>query len=174
VKIRTPIIGLACLLGCLAWVAPAGAAGRVLLPQVRAMRACLTIPAPNGGTITHLTICGANYTDVLLAVNARRELTPVAVGYARASHRPIQACRCTAGVILQKAQQVATFTRRRFRDWWLNPKTPAGHALKGCLKNAALTLGAFLGVAISTGHWDDSEVLWGVAFACGVGAYVDA
>jgi hypothetical protein len=149
-------------------------ATQLLLPQVRSMRACLTTTTPSGRVVKHLTVCGANYTDVLMAVNARRFLYPVAVGVHRATHQPVEACRCKAGVVLQKAQQVATFTRRRFRDWWANPKTPAGRKLKGCLKNAALALGAELGLYLSGRTWDDAEVVAVVGIACGVGSVVDA
>ena len=88
----------------------------------------------------------------------------------------MQACRCYAGVVLQKAQQVATFTRRRFSEWWRDPKTPAGHHLKGCLKNAALAFGAAYAIYVASGGktWDDGTVAWAVAVACGFGAVVDA
>lgn len=175
------VLAVAFLLAAVAlgliWTSPARATphGRVstpLLQQVRSQWRCLVTSTAK----PKLHVCGANYTDVLLAVNAKRELRPVAIGVARASHRPVQACRCTAGQTLQKAQQVATFSRRRFRDWWANPKTPAGHKLKGCLKNAALALGAYYAVYVASGgkHWDDDEVMWGVGIACGIGAIVDA
>lgn len=145
-----------------------------LLPQVKSMSGCLVKPGTGKRPIAHLTVCGANYTDVLLAVNARRETYAVAVGIHRAQHRPIQACRCAAGLVLQKAQQVAQFTRRRFRDWWANPKTSAGHKLKGCLKNAALALGGYFAYYVATGNWDDNQALWLTGVACGVGSIVDA
>lgn len=167
------IVAAAAAVFVLAPVAQASAS-QALWPQVWSMRNCLTIPGPGGSRIPHRTLCGVQYTDVLLAVNARRALLPTAVGIARARHVGIQACRCQAGIVLMKAQQIAPYTRRRFAQWWADPKTPAGHHLKGCLKNAAIALGAFIAVKIATGHWDDSEVVWGTAFACGVGSVVDA
>jgi hypothetical protein len=141
--------------------------------QVVSQRACLIKPTAHGNA-ARLTICGANYTSILLGVNARRELYPVAVGVHRALHRPIEACRCAAGKVLQKDQVVMTFTRRRFREWWGDPKTRAGHHLKGCLKNAAMALGGYLAVYLATGHWDDAEAMWLTGVACGVGSVVDA
>lgn len=174
-----PFLGRA-LLGAAALTVAAGllpataGASQHLLPQVKRMAGCLVMRAPHGGYIPRLTVCGANYTDVLLAVNAPRERYPIALGMARYSHRPVEACQCKANAILVKAQQVAKYNRRQFRSWWKKPRTPAGHALRGCLKGAASVLGAWLATAFSTGHWDDSQVLWSLAFGCGVGALADA
>ena len=171
---RTKIlVGALTTMAMLASASSSSAAGHAFLPQVRAHAGCLVKPGPHR-PLPRLTLCGAQYTDAILAVNARRELYPVAVGIHRARHAPIEACRCSAGRVLQKAQQVATFTRRRFKDWWADPRTSAGRKLKGCLKNAALALGAYYAQYVITHKWDDEEMAWLVGVACGVGSVVDA
>jgi hypothetical protein len=155
----------------LVWTGTAGATSTPLLQQVRSQWRCLV--TKEGKPQFH--VCGARYADAFLAVNARRETYPVAVGIHRAAHQPIERCRCQAGQVLHKAQVVARYRRRRFNHWWKKPGTPAGDKLKGCLKNAAAAFGAAYAVYASSGGktWNDDEVAWSVAIACGIGVVTE-
>jgi len=160
-------VGLSVALG-----AEVAHADTALLRQVKSQQSCLLSPTKR----VRLAVCGANYVDVLLAVNRARVTYPVAVGIAHARHTTIEVCRCGASRVLVTATTVSKYTRRRFADWWKRPGTRAGDRLKGCLKNAALALGASLALYWASGgkRWSDSDVIWSTAVACGIGAVVDA
>jgi hypothetical protein len=146
-------------------------ASTALQRSVAQNRLCFLHPFTHRARVT---VCGGNYVDVLLAANARRVQYQVASGIARARGTRIEACQCGAHKLLVNAQAKATYTRRKFADWWANPGTMPGRRLKGCLKNAALALAGELALTLAGRKWDDKEVVAVTAFACGAGAVVDA
>lgn len=166
---RMPVLALAVGIG-LGALAPVAHADTALEKQVKSQRSCLLTSTNR----PRVAICGANYMNTLLVVNARVVRHPIAVGISRASGIAIPACECGAVKILASANAKSRLTRRKFGDWWRNPKTMAGRRLKGCLKNAALALGALLVHAYATGEWSDREAVVGIAALCGIGAVVDA
>jgi hypothetical protein len=134
------------------------------------LRGCYVRVIPHQRPALRVRLCGNAYVDLLIAANPLPFRDPIERGVQAASGGSAAACTCAAKQLERKAQKVSQYSRRRFRDWWKQPGTKAGHRLKGCLIGAAIALGGHIVQYLATGDWDDASVISDTGYACGIGA----